>query len=205
MSEVQPAKKRPDLLRWALMVAALIGAAAVLYVIGAASFKPKQAADLSEFRRASLEKLVVPPSPGPAPDIAFVGPKGESLRIADFKGQVVVMNLWATWCPPCKTEMPTLAKLQALYATQPVQVVAITVDRDKDLDEARAELAANAPLAFYRDPGYRLAFGLEPQAKGFPTTVIYDRKGRERARLSGAANWASPEARGLIERLLAEG
>jgi len=205
MSEVQPAKERPGLLKWALIVAVLIGAAAVLYVIGAASFKPKQAADLSEFRRASLQKLVIPPAPAPAPEVAFIGPDGDRVRIADFRGQVVVMNLWATWCPPCKEEMPTLAKLQAVYATQPVRVLAVSVDRDKDLDEARAELAANAPLTLYRDPGYKLAFGLEPRARGFPTTVIYDRKGRERARLSGAANWASPEARGLIERLLAEG
>lgn len=204
MSEVQPAKRRPDLLRWALVVAVLIGAAAVLYVIGAASFKPKQAADLGEFRRASLAKLAIPPEPRPAPDIAFTGPDGKPVRIADFKGEVVVMNLWATWCAPCKVEMPTLARLQAAYAAQPVRVVAVSVDRDRDLGEAKAEIAANAPLRLYRDPGYRLAFGLEPRAQGFPTTVIYDRQGRERARLAGAADWASPEARGLVERLLRE-
>ncbi|HEX6867139.1 MAG TPA: redoxin family protein, partial [Caulobacteraceae bacterium] len=100
MSEVQPAKERPGLLKWALIVAVLIGAAAVLYVIGAASFKPKQAADLTEFRRASLSKLVIPPQPGPAPDVPFLDANGQAVRIADFKGQVVVMNLWATWCPP---------------------------------------------------------------------------------------------------------
>ncbi|HEX6866740.1 MAG TPA: TlpA disulfide reductase family protein, partial [Caulobacteraceae bacterium] len=156
------------------------------------------------FRRASLSKLVIPPRPGPAPDVPFLDASGRPVRLADFKGQVVVMNMWATWCPPCKEEMPTLAKLQAVYAAQPVAVVAVSVDRDRDLAEAKAELAANPPLKLYRDPGYKLAFGLEPRAQGFPTTVIYDRQGRERARLSGAANWASPEARGMIERLLAE-
>ena len=186
------------------MVAALIGTAAVLYVIGAASFKPKQATDLSDLKRGALVKLVFPKEPTPAPDAAFTGPDGKPVTLADFKGQVVVMNLWATWCPPCKVEMPTLAKLQAAYAVQPVQVVAITVDKDQDMNLVRQELAANQPLKLYRDPGYKVAFGLKPRAQGFPTTVIYDRKGIERARLSGAADWSSPEARELVERLLRE-
>lgn len=202
MSEVQTGERRPGLLRWAIVVAALIGAAAVLYVIGAASFKPKQASDLSDLRRGALVKLVVPKSPVPAPDIPFTDAAGKPVRLSDFKGQVVVLNLWATWCAPCKTEMPTLAKLQAAYATQPVQVVALSVDRDDDLDLARQELAATPPLKLYRDPGYKVAFGLNPRAQGFPTTVIIDRKGFERARLSGAADWSSPEARELVERLL---
>ncbi|HYG28339.1 MAG TPA: TlpA family protein disulfide reductase, partial [Caulobacteraceae bacterium] len=61
------------------------------------------------------------------------------------------------------------------------------------------------PLQLYRDPAYRMAFGIEPRAEGFPTTLVIDRQGRERARLSGAADWSSPEARALVERLLREG
>ena len=108
MSEVQAGKRRPDLIRWAIMVVALIGAAAVLYVIGSASFKPKQAADLSDLRRGSLVKLVIPKAPIPAPETPFTDEAGKTVRLSDFKGQVVVMNLWATWCAPCKEEMPTL-------------------------------------------------------------------------------------------------
>lgn len=206
MGEVQAGeRRRPDLLKWAMVVAALIGAAAVLYVIGSASFKPKQAADLSDLKRGAMEKLVFPKAPTPAPDIPFTDETGKTVRLSDFKGQVVVMNLWASWCAPCKTEMPTLARLQAAYAVQPVKVVAITVDRDSDMDDALADLAANPPLKLYRDPGYKVAFALQPRAQGFPTTVIYDRQGIERARLSGGADWASPEARALVERLLREG
>lgn len=204
MGEVQAGERRPGFLKWAIVIAALIGVAAVLYVIGAASFKPKQAADLSDLKRGALVKLVFPQEPTPAPDVAFTGPDGKPVTLADFRGQVVVMNLWATWCPPCKVEMPTLAKLQAAYAVQPMQVVAITVDKDQDMNLVRQELAANQPLKLYRDPGYKVAFGLKPRAQGFPTTVIYDRKGIERARLSGAADWSSPEARELVERLLRE-
>lgn len=191
-------------LKWVIGAAMLIGVAAVLYVIVAASFKPSGPADLKEFKRASLAKLDVPAAPRAAPGTTFFDDTGKPVTLADFKGQVVVMNLWATWCPPCKKEMPTLAKLQGAYATQPLKVLAVSVDRDSDLNLAQAEIAANAPLKLYRDPSYKLSFDLDPRAAGYPTTVIYDRQGRERARLAGEADWASPEARGLVEKLLAE-
>lgn len=207
MNEVQSsgdAKQKPGLLKWAIGAVMLIGVAAVLYVMVSASFKPAGVADLKEFKKGSLAKLEVPAEPRGQPTTVFTDGAGKKLTLADFKGQVVVMNLWATWCAPCKVEMPTLAKLQAVYATQPLKVLAISVDRDSDLNLVQAQMTANAPLQVYRDPGYLLSFALEPRSEGFPTTVVYDRQGRERARLSGEADWSSPEARGLIEALLAE-
>lgn len=208
MSEVQSgqgevAKKRNPL-RMALAGVILVGVAAVLYVIATASFKPSGPADLREFKKGTLEKLDVPASPRAAPDTVFTSLDGKPATLADFKGRVVVMNLWATWCAPCKAEMPTLAKLQAAYATQPVTVLPISVDRDGDLNLVHEEMAANPPLKTYRDPSYKMSFSLEPKAGGFPTTVIYDRQGRERARMTGPADWSSPEAKGLVEKLLAE-
>lgn len=205
MSEVQPEKPSPDLLKWAIRGAAVLGVAAVLYVIVSASIKPKSDADLRQYAKGELVKLVVPSAPTPAPATTFTDADGKAMTLADFKGQVVVVNLWATWCAPCRLEMPTLAKLQAAYLTQPVQVVAISVDRDADLNLARADIARNAPLKLYRDPGYKFAFGMKPPAQGFPTTVIYDKQGRERARLSGGADWNGKEARALIEALIREG
>ena len=205
MSEVQPAKPPRDLLRYAIGCFALIGVAAVLYVIASASFKPKQSADLSDLKRGGLAKLEVPATPRPAPTQTFLDPEGKVVSIADFKGQVVIVNMWASWCAPCKIEMPTLATLQAAYQTQPVQVLAVSVDRDDALNLAKSDIAKNPPLKLYRDPGYKLAFAFVPRAAGFPTTVVYDRKGQERARVSGEADWSSPEARQLVERLLKEG
>lgn len=205
MSEVQPAKPGPDLLKWAIRGAALIGVAAVLYVIVSASIKPGESADLRSYATGSLVALEVPSSPRPAPTIPFTDAAGKSLTLADFKGQIVVVNIWATWCTPCKVEMPTLANLQATYDGQKVKVLAISVDRDSELNLARAEIARNAPLTLYRDVGYRLTYGFVPKPAGFPTTIIYDRTGRERARLSAPADWSSKEARGLIEALLREG
>jgi thiol-disulfide isomerase/thioredoxin len=206
MNEVQSGAGAPkrNPLKWAISGVALVGAAAVLYVIASASFKPHGPADLREFKKASLEKLDVPATPRAAPDTVFTSLDGKPTTLADFKGRVVVMNLWATWCAPCKAEMPTLAKLQAAYATQPVTVLPISVDRDGDLNLINEEMAANRPLKTYRDPGYRLSFAMEPRAAGYPTTVIYDRQGRERARMAGPADWSSPEAKGIVEKLLAE-
>jgi len=208
MSEIQSDKNQAapkrSPLKWAIGAVLLIGVAAVLYVIASASFKPAGVVDLKEFKKASLEKLEVPAQPRGQPATVFTDGAGKATSLADFKGQVVVMNLWATWCAPCKKEMPTLAKLQASYATQPLKVLPISVDKDVDLNLIQAEMAANPPLQIYRDPGYKLSFELDPRAKGYPTTVIYDKQGRERARLSGDADWSSPEAHGLVEALLAE-
>lgn len=207
MSEVQNelvTKRKPGPLKWAIGAVMLVGVVGVLYVIAQASFKPAEAADLKEFKRGSLAKLDVPAQPRGAPATVFTDMAGKPHTLADFKGQVVVMNLWATWCAPCKKEMPTLAKLAAAYATQPVKVLPVSVDRDSDLNLIQAEMAANAPLVSFRDKSYKLSFDLEPRAAGYPTTVIYDKQGQERARISGEADWSSPEARGLVEALLSE-
>lgn len=209
MSEVQSGQNEPGAakrnpLRLALAGVILVGVAAVLYVIATASFKPQGPADLTEFKKGTLAKLDVPASPRAAPATVFTSLDGKPATLADFKGRVVVMNLWATWCAPCKAEMPTLAKLQAAYATQPLTVLPISVDRDSDLNLVHAEMVANPPLKTYRDPSYKLSFDLEPRAAGYPTTVIYDRQGRERARLSGPADWSAPEVRALVEKLLSE-
>lgn len=206
MSEVQSeaAAKKRNPVRLALGGVILVGVAAVLYVIATASFKPSGPADLTEFKKGTLVKLDVPATPRAAPTTVFTSLDGKPATLADFKGRVVVMNLWATWCAPCKAEMPTLAKLQAVYATQPVTVLPISVDRDSDLNLINEEMAANPPLKTYRDPGYKLSFAMEPRAAGYPTTVIYDRQGRERARMAGPADWSGPEARGIVEKLLAE-
>ena len=203
-SEREEAARKLGPLKGLIAGALIVGVAAVLYVIVSASFKPAGVLDLKEFKKASLEKLEVPPEPRSAPATVFTDMDGKPHTLAEFKGQVVVMNLWATWCAPCKREMPTLAKLAAAYATQPVKVLPISVDRDTDVNLIQAEMAANSPLQSYRDPGYKMSFELEPRAAGYPTTVIYDKQGRERARLAGDADWSGKEARGLVEALLAE-
>jgi thiol-disulfide isomerase/thioredoxin len=201
-------------MKWALWGAALLGVAAVLYIMAKASTKPPEpkigteataAAATAEPEKTVLDKLERPQGAGPAPDYAFKDPDGKAMKLADFKGKVVVVNLWATWCAPCKIEMPTLAKLQAQYAGQPVEVVTISIDKDADAEKARAFIAGQAPLKFYHDPEAKLPWALTPAATGMPTTITYPKDGNERGRVAGEANWAGPEAKAVIDRVLAEG
>jgi thiol-disulfide isomerase/thioredoxin len=138
------------------------------------------------------------------PSYAFFDEDGKKLTAADFKGKVVVMNLWATWCGPCKIEMPTLATLARAYAGKPVAVVAVSIDKPEARDQAKAFIAQQAPLTFYNDPEAKLPWALKPAASGMPTTIILGKDGLERGRISGEADWAGRGAASVIDRLLAE-
>lgn len=200
MSEIQEAKK-PGRKQVIVTVVAILAGMAVLYGAMAIFFKPQR--DLNSLAVGHMAKLSFAQRPQTSGQIAFQDASGKTLHPADFKGRVVVVNLWATWCGPCKIEMPTLARLQAAYAGKPVTVAAVSTDDDKALAEAKAFIAGNAPLAYYGG-GSKLAFQISPPVGGFPTTVIFDRSGKEVARMSGEADWSSPEARAVIDRLLAE-
>jgi thiol-disulfide isomerase/thioredoxin len=204
MSDHPGAKPSGGLLNWALWGAALFGVAAVVYIIAQASFKPEQAGGLNSVARGEMKKLVTPAEAGVAPPNTFYDAAGRPLRAADFKGKVLVLNIWASWCAPCVTEMPTLAKLAAEYAGKPVAVVPVSIDTAADRDKARAFIAQHPPLGFYNDPQMKLPFALKPQASGMPTTLIYGADGLERGRLSGGADWSGPDARAVIDHLLAE-
>jgi thiol-disulfide isomerase/thioredoxin len=204
MSDQSAAKARGGVLKLALWSVAAVGVAAVIYIIAQASIKPGQASGLRPLARGEMSKLTFPVEATAAPAASFTGPDGRALRVADFKGKVVVLNLWATWCGPCVTEMPTLAKLQAEYAGKPLAVVAVSMDGAQDLDKARAFIVEHAPLTFYNDPKLKLPFALVPPSPGMPTTVIYGADGVERARLSGGADWSGADAKAVLDLVLAE-
>jgi len=208
MSEQSAAKPR-SILTWALWGAALIGVAAVVYITAQSSTKPTVAvgpAKAPAVAEHSVAAKLEHPSDGALPpDYTFYDGTGKALKIADFKGKVLVVNLWATWCGPCKIEMPQLAKLQAEYEGKPVQVVAISIDKAEALAEAKAFIASKAPLTFYNDPAAKLPWALKPPAAGMPTTVIYGKDGFERGRVSGEADWAGAGAKAVVDKILAEG
>lgn len=205
MSDSPAAKPRAGLLKWALWGAAALGVAAVLYIIGAASTKPGGGGELQALAKGEMAKLEVPLAPARAPSHVLYDGAGRPVTLADFKGQVVVLNIWATWCAPCVLEMPTLAALQRSYAGKPVKVVAVSVDSADDQAKAQAFLAKHAPLDFFIDRERKISFVLTPTAPGVPTTVIYGPDGVERARLSGEADWTSREAKAVIDRVLSAG
>jgi len=184
------------------------GVGALLYVNRAAPAKGSDVATTnsspSPFAKGSLAKLQTPADPAFATDHPFLDPEGEPTSLANFRGKVAVVNLWAMWCAPCKLEMPTLAALAQSYSGNPdLAVVVINVDLSDKTQPARAFLAENAPLAFYSDPKFQLPFEFGGKG-GMPQTAIIDRNGRIRALMTGDADWNSPEAKALIDSLLAE-
>ncbi len=181
---------------------AVAGLMAIL-ATAAGCAKGSASEDLGRLAKGGMAKLVPAKTPIAEPGAALDGPDGKPVHLADFKGQVVVANLWASWCAPCVKEMPTLAQLQKAYAGKPLKVLPISLDKgDQDLAKAKAFIADKAPLQFYHAP-YSLAFSLSPPVEGLPTTVIYDKNGIERARLAGGADWSTGEARAVMDRLLA--
>ncbi len=134
----------------------------------------------------------------PAPNSTFQGPDGRTYGVESFQGKVVLLNFWATWCAPCRHEMPSLNALQLAQAGEGVEIVTINVDRDGGTraDGFMQEVGATA-LTVYREPTNRMAGAYRVIA--MPTTVLLDRKGREVGRLLGATDWNSDAAHKLLE------
>ncbi len=139
-------------------------------------------------------------APQPVPDIRFQDAYGMPHTLSNFRGKVVLLNVWATWCAPCRKEMPALDRLQQKLAGPDFQVVALSIDAG----------GAAAVRRFYDEMGIRaLAVYVDPTTEatgklrtlGIPTTLLLDREGRERWRKTGPAEWDSPE---IIESLRAK-
>ncbi len=180
---------------------AAAGMIALLYVLGGCSNTP---GDLKSLAKGDMAKLVMSDKPAAAPDTVFKDAAGKTHTLAEFKGKVAIVNVWANWCAPCKEEIPSLARLQSSYAGKAVAVIPISVGKGEDEPAGHAFIDRNPPLTFYTEPTYALAYAFKPAVDGMPTTIIYDRKGVERARLTGGADWSGVDARSVVDSLLAE-
>src|SRR5262249_41310529 len=136
--------------------------------------------------------FVLHDAPRPVAAIKFDDAQGQSRSLADFKGKVVLLNIWATWCGPCRKEMPALDRLQAALAGPDFEVVALSIDRG-GMDAVRKFFADTGirNLAMYLDSAGQALRQLG--AVGLPTTLLIERDGREIGRLIGPAEWDSPE------------
>jgi thiol-disulfide isomerase/thioredoxin len=142
-------------------------------------------------------------SPRPLPEIQFENGQGEAMSLADFRGKVVLLNIWATWCAPCRREMPTLERLQAELGGPDFEVVALSIDRNgQPVVKKFYEELGLRELGMYIDSSGKAP--RELNALGVPTTLLIDREGKEVGRLLGPAEWDSPEMvafiRGQVRR-----
>ncbi len=134
-------------------------------------------------------------------DVAFKDAEGVELKLSDFHGRVVMLNLWATWCAPCRREMPALDALQAKYGGDDFIVLALSQDR-KGVDAVKkfyAEIGVKS-LVVYIDQ--RAKSSRKLRAPGLPTTLLLGRDGQELGRLIGPAEWASEDSEHLVEYFL---
>jgi len=147
--------------------------------------------------RGDMAAFVFRKEPEVLPDLRFQDATGRERSLADWRGKVVLLNLWATWCAPCRKEMPALDRLQKEMGSDTFEVVAVSVDRTglagakKFLDEFGI-----GKLALYADPTARLSSTL--RAAGLPATLLIDGQGREIGRLLGPAEWDGDDAKRLI-------
>lgn len=197
----------PATVRRVLITAMLLGlVAAIVHVLlsavgGRPSTRPYQ-----RFAGGALEGLDFAYAGEVPGDTGFLGPDGETLRLADFRGKVVLLNLWATWCAPCEREMPTLGALQSARGGPDFEVVAISVDDDEKADEARTSLAdwTGGTLRFFHAPDYAITYDLGAgTVRGFPTSILYDAEGREVARYAGELDWSGYETVALVDAVIA--
>ena len=137
-----------------------------------------------------------------APDFARPDLRGQLVRLADLRGQVVVLNLWATWCLPCVKEMPTLEALHRNLSDEGVVVVAVSQDEDPDkVGSWIAERGFTLPVLL--DPGAEVGHDLG--VSGYPETFVIDRDGRIVHHHIGYRDWATPDIQQALRRLLASG
>jgi len=163
---------------------------------------------LSPLTTGEIAALKVEETPRPMPQLSFQTAKGESVSLEKWRGRTVLLNLWATWCAPCRAEMPALDALQAALGGPDFEVVAVNIDtRNPEKPRAFLEEIRIAKLGFYADPSARIFQDLKAAglAFGMPTTVLIDQNGCILASLAGPAEWASPEALAFIKAALRRG
>jgi thiol-disulfide isomerase/thioredoxin len=180
-------------MKWAsaAVLAILIIASAQSWAAGD-DVQPPESIKLGEFVPSSL--------PFPAPAVSLTDAAGSTVRLADFRGKLIVLNLWATWCAPCLREMPSLERLQSRLGDRAV-VLAVSEDRggNKAVEPFVAKLGLKA-VKIYIDPNSQVGRAFDVQ--GLPTSLVIDRDGKVLGRVEGAAEWDSPKLLGVLEPLV---
>ena len=175
---------------------------AIMAIIGAdSSTYAKDNGDPGPPRTGWMEKFEPAAKPVPAPETVFTDAKGTQLTLKNFRGRIVLVNLWATWCGPCVREMPSLLRLHEKLKGPDFVVIALSEDRKgwEKIGPFRDKLNLQT-LPFFHDVNSKMMFATK--ARGLPTTLLISRDGRELGRLAGLAEWDSDEAMALIRHYM---
>jgi thiol-disulfide isomerase/thioredoxin len=166
----------------------LIIAAALVLVAGCSS------------KKESAQHVEVVKEKSPAPEVNVNSLKNVPMKLSDLKGKVVLLNFWATWCPPCREEIPSMMKLNSTMAGKPFQMVAVSID----------EGGVPAIEAFFKETGFILPVYTDPDGKaasiygvtGVPETFVIDKKGILVKKVIGPLAWDSPDTISFLEGLM---
>lgn len=181
----------------------VLAVGAALYMGLGASANAADIAALEDLREGSMSKLVFHPEAVAVTETAFTDFDGAPLDLSDWQGKVVLLNFWATWCGPCRHEMPMLSDLQTEMGGDDFEVITLATGRNpapsmtRFLDSIGVD---NLPL--HRDPKQAIARAMG--VLGLPTTVILNRQGQEVARLQGDADWSSDSAKAILAAMITD-
>src|SRR5438445_2735574 len=163
------------------------------------------ASRIAPLGRGEVAALTMASVPLKLPDLAFEDADGRPKKLSDFRGKTLLVNLWATWCVPCRKEMPALDELQGKLSGPNFEVVAINIDtRDSEKPKAFLKEANLTRLGYFNDQKAKVFQDLKAigRALGMPTSVLVDPQGCEIATIAGPAEWASEDALKLIRATL---
>jgi thiol-disulfide isomerase/thioredoxin len=216
VAQPQTGQPRKPFRRLPMVIAAILIGAAIGYVgvygIGGLTGNPPGdpacrpavglAKKIAPLARGEVAALTMATSPLRVPDLAFDDADGKPRKLSEWRGKTVLVNLWATWCVPCRKEMPALDDLQGKLGGPGFEVVAINIDT-RDLDKPKTFLkeASLTRLGYFADPKAKVFQELKAvgRALGMPTSILVDGAGCEIATIAGPAEWASDDAVKLIK------
>lgn len=187
----------------ALMAAASFALLPLSTLSAQADLSAESLQRLSTLRQGEMARLLFHKTAKAAIKVPFETRDGTKVTVETFKGKITVLNFWATWCPPCRHEMPSLDRLQAKLGSSEFQVAPVSLDR-QGLEKVEGFFnqinAENLPI--YLDQGNKYA--VANRAIGLPMTLILDREGREIGRLAGPAEWDSEQALAILSAVIEE-
>ncbi len=174
--------------------------AILVFLNGVLQNQPVYAGSAVDLIQGEMKGFILHGEPKPLPDVDFLDVTSKPIKLSEFRGKLVLLTLWATWCPYCSIEMPMLSDMQEALGRDKFTVLPISIDKEgpRVVKKYLEERSINLPT--YSDPRMRL--GISLRAPGVPYAILINQEGREIGRIQGETNWKAPEAGALIRAFI---